>query len=100
MTQKSIINAMSELRELLDLEIAKQNQKNEYWEIQSGELAQLGIRLNERRKALRLDIQSLEWQTGISSSTLKRIFKDPSQVKFISVVLLAETLGVKLCFAK
>ncbi|WP_312951527.1 helix-turn-helix transcriptional regulator [Superficieibacter sp.] len=57
----------------------------------------LGEQLNERRKALKLDLYTLELQTGISSSTLKRLFKDPEQVKFGSVFAVAQALGVKLC---
>lgn len=56
-----------------------------------------GMQLNERRKALGIDLYTLELQTGISSSTLKRLFKDPQQVKFGSVYVVAEALGMKLC---
>jgi len=41
----------------------------------------------------------LELQTGVSVSTLKRLFKDPEQVKFGTVLAVARTLGVKLCTA-
>lgn len=53
--------------------------------------------LNEKRKALNLDLYTLELQTGVSTSTLKRLFQDPSQVRFATVLLVAETLGVSLC---
>ncbi|AXU97962.1 hypothetical protein CI789_19625 [Erwinia persicina] len=55
------------------------------------------MQLNERRKALGIDLYTLELQTGISTSTLKRLFKDPEQVKFGSVYAVAEALGMKLC---
>ena len=58
---------------------------------------QLGEQLNARRKELGIDLYTLELQTGISTSTLKRLFKDPEQVKFGSVFAVANVLGVKLC---
>lgn len=62
-------------------------------------LPSLGSQLNARRKALGIDLLTLELQTGISASTLKRLFKDPAQVKFGSVYAVAEALGVRLCAA-
>ncbi|MGB7801689.1 helix-turn-helix domain-containing protein [Buttiauxella sp.] len=59
--------------------------------------AQLGQKLNQRRKALDIDLATLELQTGVSVSTLKRLFKDPEMVKFGTVLRVAEALGVKLC---
>ncbi|OAT32427.1 hypothetical protein M975_1562 [Buttiauxella brennerae ATCC 51605] len=61
------------------------------------EPAQLGQQLNQRRKELDIDLATLELQTGVSASTLKRLFKDPDQVKFGTVFRVAEALGVKLC---
>lgn len=63
------------------------------------ESAQLGQQLNQRRKELDIDLATLELQTGVSASTLKRLFKDPEQVKFGSVLRVADALGVKLCAA-
>lgn len=60
-------------------------------------LPSLGARLNERRKELGIDMLTLELQTGVSASTLKRLFKNPGQVKFGSVYAVAEALGVRLC---
>ena len=98
--QRDIIHLMSELTNRLELERERRTEQEEMRELSIDDLASFGKILNEKRKMLGLDIQSLEWQTGISSSTLKRLFKDPSQVKFTSVVLVAQTLGVKVCFAK
>ncbi len=56
--------------------------------------------LNDQRKALGIDLTTLELQTGISVSTLKRLFRNPSQVKFSSVLLVAKTLGMPLCYVK
>ena len=60
-------------------------------------LPSFGARLNERRKDLGIDMLTLELQTGVSASTLKRLFKNPEQVKFGSVYAVAEALGVSLC---
>lgn len=98
--RNELIDLMSALRHQLDKEMSVLSNTEEMQEIQSSELVFFGQILNERRKALGIDIHSLELQTGISSSTLKRIFKDPSQVKFISVMLVAESLGVKLWTVK
>lgn len=98
--RNELIDLMSALRHQLDKEMSVLANTEEMQEIRSSELVFLGQILNERRKALGIDIHSLELQTGISSSTLKRIFKDPSQVKFISVMLVAESLGVKLWTVK
>lgn len=63
------------------------------------ESEQLGQQLNQRRKELEIDLATLELQTGVSPSTLKRLFKDPDQVKFGTVLRVADALGVKLCAA-
>lgn len=60
-------------------------------------LEHFGKQLNEQRKALGIELTTLEMQTGISTSTLKRLFKDPSQVKFQTICTVAETLGFNLC---
>ncbi|OBW94159.1 transcriptional regulator [Gallibacterium salpingitidis] len=59
--------------------------------------AEFGQRLNQKRKSLGIDLETLSLQTELSVSTLKRIFKNPAQVKFSSVLLVAEALGVALC---
>lgn len=63
------------------------------------DLAAFGAQLNARRKALGIDLALLELQTGVSVSTLKRVFKNPEQVKFGTVVAVARALGVTLCSA-
>jgi|GEM_PF-476459 DNA-binding phage protein len=57
----------------------------------------LGAHLNARRKALGIELATLELQTGVSVSTLKRVFKNPEQVKFSTVLAVCSALGVKLC---
>jgi hypothetical protein len=42
-----------------------------------------GAHLNTRRKELGIELATLELQTGVSTSTLKRLFRNPEQVKFV-----------------
>ena len=56
-----------------------------------------GKMLNDKRKSLGIELSMLELQTGVSISTLNRLFQDPSQVRFTTVFLVAQTLGVSLC---
>lgn len=53
--------------------------------------------LNDKRKSLGIELSMLELQTGVSISTLNRLFQDPSQVRFTTIFLVAQTLGVSLC---
>lgn len=61
------------------------------------DLKDFGRLLNDKRKALGIELNLLELQTGVSISTLNRLFQDPSQVRFSTVFLVAQTLGVSLC---
>lgn len=65
-----------------------------------GDPSDVGRLLNQQRKALGIDLETLHLQTDISLSTLKRLFKDPSQVRFSTLLLVAQTLGVRLCIEK
>ncbi|WP_210417013.1 helix-turn-helix domain-containing protein [Brenneria corticis] len=58
---------------------------------------EFGRRLNARRKELGIELATLELQTSVSISTLKRLFRDPAQVKFATVHAVSAALGVKLC---
>lgn len=100
MNQQKVMKLMSELRAELETEMQYRSEQRETMRLKSSDLKALGIQMNDKRKKLQLDLLSLELQTGISSSTLKRLFKDPSQVKFISVLQVAEALGIKLCIVK
>lgn len=64
------------------------------------EPTEFGQQLNEQRKKLGIDLETLHLQTDVSLSTLKRLFKDPSQVRFSTLLLVTEALGVKLCIEK
>ncbi|WP_112103668.1 helix-turn-helix domain-containing protein [Haemophilus influenzae] len=61
------------------------------------DLKVFGKMLNDKRKSLGIELSMLELQTGVSISTLNRLFQDPSQVRFTTVFLVAQTLGVSLC---
>lgn len=89
------INQLNELRK----QALKQEQEEKQF-IENNKLSDLvhfGRQLNLQRKVLGIELATLEMQTGISSSTLKRLFKDPSQVKFQTICIVAETLGFNLC---
>lgn len=75
----------------------EQNQK--IYDGKISDIAKFGERLNAKRKQLNIDLVTLELQTGVSISTLKRVFKDPSQVKFSTVLIVADSLGVAICEA-
>lgn len=97
-TAARLRNITRQLNELQH-DLAKENQQ-ESAAIARGAIESppsLGARLNERRKDLGIDMLTLELQTGVSVSTLKRLFKNPEQVKFGSVYAVAEALGVRLC---
>lgn len=77
--------------------IYEQAKKQHLRENQINEPRDLGKLLNDQRKALGIDLHTLELQTDVSISTLKRLFQDPSQVRFATVLLVAQTLGMALC---
>lgn len=86
------INALQQ-----ELALSEEESKASVLDNQIQSLADFGTRLNARRKALEIDLSTLELQTGVSISTLKRLFKDPEQVKFATVYAVSSALGVKLC---
>ena len=57
----------------------------------SAELSEL---MRVKRKELGLSMEDLELQTGLSYSTLKRIFSEPSNAKFSSVIAILNELGI------
>ncbi|WP_018652147.1 helix-turn-helix domain-containing protein [Actinobacillus capsulatus] len=89
------IDALKTLQKQLFMH--EQAQKQQLIEGKIEDLTAFGQLLNQKRKALNIDLYTLELQTNVSSSTLKRLFQDPSQVRFSTVLLVAKTLGVSLC---
>lgn len=89
------INQLNQLRK----QALKQEQEGQklFEKNKINDLAHFGKQLNAQRKLLGIELTTLEMQTGVSSSTLKRLFKDPSQVKFQTICVVAETLGFNLC---
>lgn len=100
-TLEAKLHTMSELLSDVKKAVALRAQESDLalTELIITESEQLGQQLNQRRKELEIDLTTLELQTGVSASTLKRLFKDPDQVKFGTVLRVAEALGVKLCAA-
>lgn len=58
------------------------------------------LMLKTKRKSLGLTLSDLELQTGISQSTLKRLFSDPENARVGHLLLVCQELGIKLWAAK
>ncbi|WP_338559954.1 helix-turn-helix transcriptional regulator [Erwinia sp. E_sp_B04_7] len=92
------IEAIQQLLNDLNKEVAQESGgASSLIRYQIDSFPQLGQQLNARRKTLGIELSHLELQTGVSLSTLKRLFNDPAQVKFATVHQVAKTLGVTLC---
>ena len=91
-------NQIDELKKLQKSVIAyEQAQRQQLYSGKSTDLKAFGKMLNDKRKSLGIELSMLELQTGVSISTLNRLFQDPSQVRFTTMFLVAKTLGVSLC---
>ena len=91
-------NQIDELKKLQQAVIAhEQAQRQQLYAGKITDLKTFGKMLNDKRKSLGIELSMLELQTGVSISTLNRLFQDPSQVRFTTVFLVAQTLGVSLC---
>lgn len=91
-------NQIDELKKLQQAVITyEQSQRQQLYEGKITDLKTFGKMLNDKRKSLGIELSMLELQTGVSISTLNRLFQDPSQVRFTTVFLVAQTLGVSLC---
>ena len=89
---------IDELKKLQKYFLAyEQAQREQLYEGKIVNLKTFGHQLNDKRKALNIELSMLELQTGVSVSTLNRLFQDPSQVRFATVVTVAQALGVSLC---
>lgn len=91
-------NQINQINQLRKLALKQEQEEQQLFKRNKiTDLSEFGKQLNAQRKALGIELVTLEMQTGISSSTLKRLFKDPSQVKFQTICTVAETLGFNLC---
>lgn len=91
-------NQINQLNQLRKQALKKEKEEQKLFEQNKlNDLKEFGKQLNTQRKALNIELTTLELQTRISASTLKRLFKDPSQVKFQTICTVAETLGFNLC---
>lgn len=91
-------NQINQLNQLRKLALKQEQEEQKLLERSKlRNLEEFGKQLNSQRKALGIELSTLEMQTGVSTSTLKRLFKDPSQVKFQTICTVAETLGFNLC---
>ncbi|TCT16513.1 helix-turn-helix protein [Bibersteinia trehalosi] len=99
---KDTIHYLEEQIQLLkalqqQLMLAEKAQNEQKLQGRIDDLSVFGKLLNDKRKALGIDLHTLELQTGISVSTLNRLFSDPSQVRFNTVLKVANELGITLC---
>ncbi|MDD0824893.1 helix-turn-helix domain-containing protein [Mannheimia sp. AT1] len=91
-------NQINQLNQLRKQALKQEQEERKLFERSKlDNLEEFGKQLNVQRKTLGIELATLEMQTGISTSTLKRLFKDPSQVKFQTICTVAETLGFNLC---
>lgn len=91
-------NQINQLNQLRKQALKQEQEEQKLFEKNKiNDLAHLGKQLNAQRKLLGIELITLEMQTGVSISTLKRLFKDPSQVKFQTIYVVADTLGFNLC---
>lgn len=89
---------IDELKKLQKSFIAyEQAQREQLYAGKITDLKAFGRQLNDKRKALGIELSMLELQTGVSVSTLNRLFQDPSQVRFSTVLTISQTLGISLC---
>jgi len=89
------INALKALQQKLLADEQAQRQQRISGKIER--ISEFGKLLNNKRKQLNIDLQTLSLQTDVSVTTFKRLFQDPSQIRFSTVLLVAQTLGVSLC---
>lgn len=92
---QALNNAINEVKQELALSESQNAAAIIDYQIHAPE--KFGARLNARRKELGIELATLELQTEVSLSTLKRVFKNPEQVKFSTVLAVCAALGVKLC---
>ncbi|OOF48450.1 transcriptional regulator [Rodentibacter trehalosifermentans] len=89
---------INELKKLQKSFLAyEEAQRNQLYEGKIVDLKAFGHALNDKRKALGIELSMLKLQTGVLISTLNRLFQDPSQVRFSTVLTVSQTLGVSLC---
>lgn len=89
---------IDELKKLQKSFIAyEQAQREQLYTGKITDLKAFGRQLNDKRKALGIELNMLELQTGVSVSTLNRLFQDPSQVRFSTILTISQTLGISLC---
>ncbi|MDN2662645.1 helix-turn-helix transcriptional regulator [Psychromonas sp. 14N.309.X.WAT.B.A12] len=51
--------------------------------------------MSNKRKEIGISMEDLELQTNLSYSTLNRIFSNPSNTSFSSVIMVLKELGIK-----
>lgn len=99
MSDKSILklrNDIDKLNNLLVTSVDEIEKKavNPSSGISLNDKTELSNLMKKKRKETGVSMEDLELQTGLSCSTLKRIFSDPSGAKFSSVIKVLNELGI------
>lgn len=60
---------------------------------------ELKKQLRDRQKELKLSFRDLQARTGLGYNTVRRVFDNPFQCRFQSVLIVCETMGCSVAFA-
>ncbi|WP_025565132.1 helix-turn-helix transcriptional regulator [Psychromonas sp. SP041] len=99
MSRISVLKLRSELDDLYktfaeSIDDIEQNLVNPNNGVDLNDKASLSELMKVKRKEANLSMEDLELQTGLSYSTIKRIFADPSNAKFTNVIKILNELGI------
>lgn len=99
MSKSAVLKLRSELDDLYktfaeSIDDIEQNLVNPSNGVDLNDKASLSELMKAKRKEANLSMEDLELQTGLSYSTIKRIFADPSNAKFTNVIKILNELGI------
>ena len=87
----------SEINSLLDQVASLQKKPDELVALDNPHISDI---MSERKKDLKLTLEDIELQTGISTSTLKRMFSSPDKANFSNMIKVLNELGLKTWLEK
>jgi lambda repressor-like predicted transcriptional regulator len=99
MSENSILKLRNDIDKLHNLLVASVDELetkavNPNGGINLNDKTELSNLMKKKRKEAGVSMEDLELQTGLSYSTLKRIFSDPSGARFSSVINILNELGI------
>lgn len=99
MSKSAVLKLRSELDNLYktfaeSIDDIEQSLVNPSSGVNLNDKASLSELMKAKRKETNLSMEDLELQTGLSYSTIKRIFADPSNAKFTNVIKILNELGI------